>query len=889
MGGMNMSKLTRMQRSFQWQPYLPFTPVAIESCPWFARYNFKYDTLPIIQVTPGIWTLREREANGWYRHMNAFSNLIRHWNQNLMGAPMSVTWLQNIRDISVYHDFPTEKQARGHYWHYRTMMFALFAQFSYEISVRPNWIERAPAILKEYQLEFDEKWGMEVEEVLGQTKSIKRAGVVVDVAKTEIWSSIRRYHRGGVPLLMDVGHVQFRDHLDPPQGPLVHITPHFDSNSRDYLKEWPTRQVLYDNCQAYLRWHHPNRCEPFTNYRSPGYHVSRPWVEYPGGSIFEPPPARPWVNPVTQQPTQLIYVAEPTVYQASEPTQGLDWVQFLKDRAMKNERTLIDETPVQKQRRLSRLKQAEKINQIHSGGPSRKSKVYQWVEETVGDEGAGMQHGQMPIWKRVELTRGEAESVWDDYLPTQRQYDPFQDQWDLMTLFDVNPPMPEHDFLDDSDDEMYEAHPQVDSSAPIQHLDEINAASDDEIYVLSSQIAFIAPKDLRQWAYYALGLARVEDQALSHPRSYKDAAAHIGFDITPEDMQTADFLDLQEYLNLLSETDFHHPNLPKLSDMHPAHPNRPRINDCNVQIRYVGMTHSRIKRGPTNNLVPSSEDRTGYALSVKHDRHGFNPSWMLVVFDATTVVQLVRNRWVCESMQDIVTHLIRHGVSFLTLAPVHNTLTDETLRFTASSAVPSLPNKRTYNADDYQLYLDNSRDVLTSYQSRSAFRSGGILWRLAMESSLTLGAVVDDILDGPSERGLFCGDRFTIDGVEYYDDSVSEQLAQDICGFVGVTGKYAIKSTIFFDATISTGTYWPSPSAWMKSRWRAQSDKRGNVMWTYKDEEWYQKRHALCLLGAPNAQPQNQRSWKNFGPHRAPINLGLERYCEKFLARALNL
>jgi hypothetical protein len=183
MQGMNVSKLTRMQRSFRWQPYLPFTPVNINTCPWFRRYHFKYDTLPIVEINPGRWALRKEDADGWFSHWPVFNALISSWTSNL-AAPLTVTWLQSVRNMNVYQDFPTEKQARGHSWHYRTMMYALFAQFSYEISLRPNWQQRAPFILKEQGMDFRVLWGAEVERVLGHSTSIKRAGVVIDVATT---------------------------------------------------------------------------------------------------------------------------------------------------------------------------------------------------------------------------------------------------------------------------------------------------------------------------------------------------------------------------------------------------------------------------------------------------------------------------------------------------------------------------------------------------------------------------------------------------------------------------------------------------------------------------------------------------------------------------------
>ena len=57
---------------------------------------------------------------------------------------------------------------------------------------------------------------------------------------------------------------------------------------------------------------------------------------------------------------------------------------------------------------------------------------------------------------------------------------------------------------------------------------------------------------------------------------------------------------------------------------------------------------------------------------------------------------------------------------------------------------------------------------------------------------MMLGTIVDDILDGPSALGAISGDRFIIDGVEYYDDKVSETYADAICGSIGIKGKHGL-------------------------------------------------------------------------------------------------
>ena len=69
---MNMSKITRLQQSFRWQPHFPFMPVYLASHPWAEHYNFKYDTLPIVQVGPNVWSLEKNMKDSWQRHVEFF-------------------------------------------------------------------------------------------------------------------------------------------------------------------------------------------------------------------------------------------------------------------------------------------------------------------------------------------------------------------------------------------------------------------------------------------------------------------------------------------------------------------------------------------------------------------------------------------------------------------------------------------------------------------------------------------------------------------------------------------------------------------------------------------------------------------------------------------------
>jgi hypothetical protein len=65
---------------------------------------------------------------------------------------------------------------------------------------------------------------------------------------------------------------------------------------------------------------------------------------------------------------------------------------------------------------------------------------------------------------------------------------------------------------------------------------------------------------------------------------------------------------------------------------------------------------------------------------------------------------------------------------------------------------------------------------------------GGMLWRLAMESTGNFDEIIDNIMDRPSEVGPTKVDYFNINGIRYFDESVLEYLADEISGMHGENG-----------------------------------------------------------------------------------------------------
>ncbi|KAF8814597.1 hypothetical protein BYT27DRAFT_7015826, partial [Phlegmacium glaucopus] len=106
---------------------------------------------------------------------------------------------------------------------------------------------------------------------------------------------------------------------------------------------------------------------------------------------------------------------------------------------------------------------------------------------------------------------------------------------------------------------------------------------------------------------------------------------------------------------------------------------------------------------------------------------------------------------------------------------------------------------------DYHSYLQLRQDVMRTPLAKPAYRMGGIVWRLAMESTANFDDVIDSILDGPSQIGPTTGEYFYLDGHRYYDDCLTPAVIDMICGVFprgeshGAPGAHS---------------YWPTPSSW---------------------------------------------------------------------------
>src|ERR1700679_3001731 len=172
---------------------------------------------------------------------------------------------------------------------------------------------------------------------------------------------------------MEVGSVRFHDKDETFKLPTISIS---DPKLGMYDKwplDWPTRDTLVKRTVTYLRKHYQERLEP--NPVVP-LSTSRPNVEEVGGDVHQRAQVTPWVNPYTNESSQDILIDNPVPVNRRRVAEHGGWLEFLERRREVNRKRELKETPVEKQRRESRIKEALKINQEHSCGPQKKSEVY---------------------------------------------------------------------------------------------------------------------------------------------------------------------------------------------------------------------------------------------------------------------------------------------------------------------------------------------------------------------------------------------------------------------------------------------------------------------------------------------------------------------------------
>jgi hypothetical protein len=245
--------------------------------------------------------------------------------------------------------------------------------------------------------------------------------------------------------------------------------------------------------------------------------------------------------------------------------------------------------------------------------------------------------------------------------------------------------------------------------------------------------------------------------------------------------------------------------------------------------------------------------------------------YIIVLNDALTVNQIVRQMNPVRSTYEIASYLLAIGVAFKTLRrqhiPRHLMWPSPPVPMFNAKIPLGLGVRYSSNdklsVEDYRRYLAERDQAIRSYDGRAAFLSGGIVWRLAIDAMDERDRVVDGPGIYPTMKNCVLFDKLT-----YVDDVLTEHQEAVICGIYRLlASKYYLGYIFFFtilnmniadianpDAQVSFLSWWPSASTWR--------DSGMNVgYWTSSNEKWFRDRRDKILRG--EEQPKTASQWRS--------------------------
>ena len=188
---------------------------------------------------------------------------------------------------------------------------------------------------------------------------------------------------------------------------------------------------------------------------------------------------------------------------------------------------------------------------------------------------------------------------------------------------------------------------------------------------------------------------------------------------------------------------------------------------------------------------------------------------MLGIQDASTVLQCYRHflHHGTPSRNDIARYLLSNGMPFRTWRRRVSTTLPRSHISAPTSIPPSLrfanpadpadrvglgwrhPNYQP-NTEDYTSYEEARAALLTETHARAALLTGGIIWRLAVD---TLG--FDMVLIGPNDdtaESMYIIKQDDLPGWEFFDDKLSDDELLIISGvYKAYTGRFLLSPYVF--------------------------------------------------------------------------------------------
>lgn len=461
---------------------------------------------------------------------------------------------------------------------------------------------------------------------------------------------------------------------------------------------------------------------------------------------------------VSAGPQQRVDPLFPVPERLSGQKPGEEYHVFFARRREENKVKEAKETPTRRQSRQSR----ERSAMSHSiPGKSNTATVFEWQPQ---DEFDG-------FLLRIRLTKTQISTTWGNYSRSTRIYDSFRNEWDLCDALDPTS-TPDGDWEED-------------------HFLPVPAPSGPPPPPLSSFMQdienYFGHHEVAPSSNYTSGIERFASILCFHLGFQLTASTHTARDRSTTFEQ---WIQRTTWINLCKLIGDSGDDVESVADA------QKRIITCFVGY-LVTLPSSQLSQipsdlwdlGPDTSLsawnanirvsyIHVSEQQLLYVI-----QPCLSPSlvpWKLVVPDAATALMCLRRDWGYDIME-IARNLLQKGIAFKTLQPI--AVPPCTRRPVMELRTYSLGYKPpTFSAvyADYVVYEQYRHEFMNQPRARAALLHGGLVWRLALHS---IGFdALPSVLDGISREAVPFGLMLSIDGQTNFDDELSEEEVDFICG-----------------------------------------------------------------------------------------------------------
>lgn len=504
------------------------------------------------------------------------------------------------------------------------------------------------------------------------------------------------------------------------------------------------------------------------------------------------------------------------------------WTKFFDVRKIRNALIMAKEGPIDKERRLNR----ERLP------PQASAEVYRWEWSESN-----------PLeFVRVRVSKRERMDVLESHSKAQCIYDSVSNTWDVCEEFGPDDECSDSEDGNGSHDE--DGGSNGEDPFPNMDADEEQAAHE---------------------AYFE-----------SKTESISDHTPETTSEISIHDPEYSDNLDIVRYITL------HYgfiPPIPMSGSQHPL-PTKD-WNDClktiglrspteypNIPDEQANCVHNFVRTllNPPGTTVETWDLSRNHCRSITPQmlRRSFHPlpgRYVLVPVAFQEKLTKDQEFWIAfpspdaalyvyrllhtdtHTLSTLSTYLAEKGIQFSTLLclePRPSTISLSGIKTTIPKRIAGY----VFKPSDYEIYVKQRVQILSSPRGRAALLHGGIVARIAREH-----LAPDAVSMGPSSAvqdyrlGLCIGDPHNSQDF-YYDDKLTDQELDMICGMHDLeTGR---------SNQIAKVSWWPSAATWGST-----ANGLNRHYWTDQNEEWYQERLSLIISGDKLGVPINQQKWRD--------------------------